>query len=121
MRAGANEPATFVGGQACSGCHAAEAERWKGSHHALAMQKATEATVLGDFADTQLEHFGVTTTFFREGDRPPISSKPERLIVGNRRFSARYRLNSARELSPPEEWPPRLPPAVSPRFSQLMW
>src|SRR5260370_28527683 len=33
------------------------------------MQEATEATVLGDFAGPQLEHFGVTFTFFRDGDR----------------------------------------------------
>jgi hypothetical protein len=39
--ANADEPATFVGGQACAGCHAAETERWAGSHHALAMQRAT--------------------------------------------------------------------------------
>ena len=65
----ADEPASYVGGQVCSDCHAVEAERWKGSHHALAMQKATEATVLGDFAGAQLEHFGVTTTFFRDGDK----------------------------------------------------
>jgi hypothetical protein len=45
------------------------AGRWKSSHHALAMQKATEATVLGDFAGAQLEHFGVTTTFFRDGNK----------------------------------------------------
>ena len=49
----ADEPAKFVGGRVCSGCHAAEAARWQGSHHALAMQKATEATVLGDFADAK--------------------------------------------------------------------
>jgi hypothetical protein len=42
---------------------------WKGSHHALAMQKATVATVLGDFADAKLEHFEVSTTFFRDGDK----------------------------------------------------
>jgi predicted CXXCH cytochrome family protein len=65
----ADEPASFVGGQVCSGCHATEAERWKGSHHALAMQKATQATVLGDFADTRIEHFGVVTTFSRSGDK----------------------------------------------------
>ena len=34
-------PADFVGAAACAGCHAAETERWKTSHHALAMQKAT--------------------------------------------------------------------------------
>jgi hypothetical protein len=69
MRAGADEPATFEGAQACAGCHAAEFDAWKGSHHALAMQTATEATVLGDFAGARLEHFGVTTTFFRDGDK----------------------------------------------------
>jgi Cytochrome c554 and c-prime len=65
----ADEPASYVGGQVCAGCHAVETEAWKGSHHALAMQKATEATVLGDFADARLEHFGVVTTFSRSGDK----------------------------------------------------
>src|SRR5215467_2656104 len=64
----ADEPASYVGEQACSGCHAAQAESWKGSHHALAMQPAAPATVLGDFSGAQLEHFGVTTTFFRDGE-----------------------------------------------------
>src|SRR3954468_1052103 len=65
----ADDPASFVGGEACAGCHAPEAARWKESHHALAMQQATAATVLGDFADARLEHFGVVTTFSRAGDR----------------------------------------------------
>ena len=69
IRARADEPATFVGVQACAGCHAVQFDAWKASHHALAMQKATESTVLGDFADAKLEHFGVTTTFFRNGDK----------------------------------------------------
>ena len=62
-------PATFVGAQACAGCHAPETERWKNSHHALAMQKATAATVLGDFANATLTHHGVTTVFSRDGDK----------------------------------------------------
>jgi hypothetical protein len=65
----ADEPASYVGAQACAGCHAEQFDSWKGSHHALAMQKPTEATVLGDFADAKLEHFGITTTFFRDGDK----------------------------------------------------
>ena len=65
----ADGPASYVGGEVCSGCHAVQARSWKGSHHALAMQPATAATVLGDFAGTQLEHFGVTTTFFRDGEK----------------------------------------------------
>ncbi len=66
--ANADEPATFVGGQACAGCHAAETERWAGSHHALAMQKATSASVLGDFAGARLDHFGIVTSFSRSND-----------------------------------------------------
>jgi Cytochrome c554 and c-prime len=62
-------PATFVGAQACAGCHAPEADRWKNSHHALAMQKATAATVLGDFTNATLTHHGVTTTFSRAGEK----------------------------------------------------
>src|SRR5437016_145045 len=65
----ADEPASYVSGRVCAGCHAIETERWKGSHHALAMQKATEATVLGDFTDARLEHFGVVTTFSRSSDK----------------------------------------------------
>ena len=65
----ADEPATYVGSGACIGCHAAETKAWAGSHHALAMQPATEATVLGDFSGATFEHGGVTTTFFRSGER----------------------------------------------------
>jgi predicted CXXCH cytochrome family protein len=69
MAAGADQPATFIGAHACAGCHTAQFDAWKGSHHALAMQPATGATVLGDFANAQLEHFGVTSTFFRDGEK----------------------------------------------------
>jgi hypothetical protein len=69
VAARADEPPTYLGAQACAGCHAAEFDAWKGSHHALAMQKADAATVLGDFAGAQLEHFGVTTNFFRDADK----------------------------------------------------
>lgn len=57
-------PATFVGAVACAECHQEEAKAWKGSHHDLAMQIATPATVLGNFDNATFEHFGVTTTFF---------------------------------------------------------
>ena len=61
--------ATFVGREACKGCHAGEYERWKQSHHDLAMQEATEETVLGDFDGASFTHFGVTSTFFRRVGR----------------------------------------------------
>ncbi len=61
-------PATFVGSDTCAGCHAAEHEAWRGSHHDLAMQEPTNETVLGDFDGAIFRHAGTTTTFFmREG------------------------------------------------------
>ena len=65
----ADDLAHFVGGTICATCHAAETARWEGSHHAQAMQVATPATVLGDFADKKLDHFGVVTTFSRAGEK----------------------------------------------------
>jgi tetratricopeptide (TPR) repeat protein/mono/diheme cytochrome c family protein len=58
----APEPA-FVGRAACAACHAREDSLWKGSHHDLAMQPASAATVLGNFNGTTFTHFGVTSTF----------------------------------------------------------
>jgi tetratricopeptide (TPR) repeat protein len=55
----------FVGRQSCAECHPDEDRLWRGSHHDLAMQEATDRTVLGDFDDAELTHDGVTSTFFR--------------------------------------------------------
>ena len=60
---------TFVGGRACAECHANEAAAWKGSHHDLAMQPASESTVLGRFDSAALTQFGITSTFFRRGGK----------------------------------------------------
>jgi predicted CXXCH cytochrome family protein len=65
----AQDTATFTGAKACATCHAPEAERWKTSHHALAMQKASDTTVLGDFANATLTHHGVASTFSRDGKK----------------------------------------------------
>jgi Flp pilus assembly protein TadD/nitrate/TMAO reductase-like tetraheme cytochrome c subunit len=60
--------ATYVGRQGCESCHAAEAELFDGSHHDLAMQEASEETVLGDFSGVEFAYDGVTSTFYeREG------------------------------------------------------
>ena len=61
--------AEFVGRASCAECHAAATEAWTGSHHDLAMQEATPATVLGDFDGARMEHFGVVSTFRRDGER----------------------------------------------------
>lgn len=60
--------ATFVGSATCAECHPQLQQRWQGSHHDLAIQVATAATVLGDFTDATFVQHGVTTTFSRKGD-----------------------------------------------------
>ena len=59
-------PATFVGSETCAGCHQAEAQLWRSSQHKLAMQHASDRTVLGDFSDASFEHYGVRSRFFRK-------------------------------------------------------
>jgi Flp pilus assembly protein TadD len=61
----ANAPLSFVGSSACAGCHREEFALWQGSQHAVAMQVASEQTVLGDFNDVKFRNFGVKTEFFR--------------------------------------------------------
>jgi predicted CXXCH cytochrome family protein len=65
-----DEPAaTYVGAQACAGCHAREHAGWAQSDHARAMQIAGETTVLGDFADRRVAYGAITSTFFRREGR----------------------------------------------------
>ncbi|TDI16418.1 MAG: tetratricopeptide repeat protein [Acidobacteria bacterium] len=61
--------ATFVGRQACAGCHSREVELWEGSHHDLAMQVADENTVLGDFDDATFTYNGITSIFFKREEK----------------------------------------------------
>ena len=57
-----------VGSRACAECHAQQHADWSGSHHALAMQPATAATVLGDFSGVESRHAGTVAKFFRRGE-----------------------------------------------------
>jgi len=44
-------PNLFVGSETCGGCHSAQLALWRSSHHARAMEAASDATVLGDFTN----------------------------------------------------------------------
>ena len=62
-------PLTFTGSGTCRECHEPQYELWQSSHHALAMQEASPATVLGDFADVDFRYFDVVSTFStRDGE-----------------------------------------------------
>jgi predicted CXXCH cytochrome family protein len=61
--------ATFVGSETCAGCHRAQTLLWQSSQHKLAMQHATDKTVLGDFNDASFDYYGVCSRFFRKDGR----------------------------------------------------
>ena len=56
---------TFAGSIQCASCHEEEHQRWRGSHHELAMQVASEATVRGDVSGVGFEYLGTSTSFFK--------------------------------------------------------
>jgi tetratricopeptide (TPR) repeat protein len=58
--------AAFVGSAACAECHAAEHKDWLSSQHAVAMQVATEQTVLGRFDNITFTKDDVTSTFYKK-------------------------------------------------------
>ncbi|MFK3971291.1 tetratricopeptide repeat protein [Pseudomonas sp. NPDC087358] len=60
------QPARFVDEQQCAGCHSAQVRDWQGSHHQLAMQTASEQSVLGDFNSAAFKGETETTRFFRK-------------------------------------------------------
>ena len=66
---------TYIGRTSCVQCHQSESEKFVGSHHDKAMDIATESSVLGDFNDQTLEHFGITSRMFRDGDRFMINTE----------------------------------------------
>lgn len=56
---------SFVGSQACAGCHREQFQAWQGSQHARSMQHATSDTVLGDFTGATFSYAGVESRFYR--------------------------------------------------------
>ena len=61
--------AVFVGSRKCAECHQNEYDKWRGSHHDLAMDEANETTVLGNFENAVFKHFDVTSRFYRKDGR----------------------------------------------------
>jgi tetratricopeptide (TPR) repeat protein len=59
----------YVGSQTCASCHPAEHRAWQGSHHQLAMQAATRATVLAPFQGERFTTEGVTSVFSQHEGR----------------------------------------------------
>jgi predicted CXXCH cytochrome family protein len=68
-------PAGYIGRNACQPCHSKEYAAYIGSHHDLAMDPASDQTVLGDFDDATLNHLGVTSRFYRRDGKFLVSTE----------------------------------------------
>lgn len=64
-------PAVFTGSESCRKCHEGAYSKWRGSHHDLAMDVATETSVLGDFNDVSFTdpYNNVVSRFYRKDGR----------------------------------------------------
>jgi mono/diheme cytochrome c family protein len=69
------EHAQYVGRATCADCHATQHQLWLGSHHDRAMEVASDESVVGDFNDTTFSRPGVTTRFFRDGERFMVNAE----------------------------------------------
>jgi tetratricopeptide (TPR) repeat protein len=69
LKAPVAQGGAFVGSQTCNDCHTEQFENWRGSHHDLAMQLPDADSVLGDFNNSSFSYAGVTTRFYRQGDK----------------------------------------------------
>lgn len=59
----------YVGSTACKNCHNNTYNAWQGSHHQLAMQHASEETVLANFDNISFNFRGKTNRLFRKDDQ----------------------------------------------------
>ena len=58
--------ATYVGEARCAQCHPEQVNAWRTSHHAQAMQVASDSSVLGDFDNAHFAKHGVTSSFSKK-------------------------------------------------------
>ena len=65
----------FVGSDQCKSCHTQAYEDWAKSDHFLAMQRANDSTVLGDFNSAVLLADGVTNKFFKKEGKYYINTE----------------------------------------------
>jgi tetratricopeptide (TPR) repeat protein len=69
VQATAQTTAEYSGQATCTECHAEQVRLWRGSHHDLAMQHASDETVLADFSGTSFTYAGITSTFYKKNNK----------------------------------------------------
>jgi predicted CXXCH cytochrome family protein len=61
-------PADYVGPETCAKCHTEQYETWKSHPHSKMNLNATDETVLGDFAETEIKYGDGRIVFHKQGD-----------------------------------------------------
>lgn len=61
-------PADYLGPDSCAGCHEEEHRHWRGHAHSRMNQNASQASVLGDFADRRIDYGEGHAEFHHSGD-----------------------------------------------------
>ncbi len=67
----------YLGSAVCAECHSEAHLKWKKSHHFHAMEMPTEQTVRADFNDSIFENYGITTKFFKNGEKFMVETENE--------------------------------------------
>lgn len=65
----------YTGSESCKECHEEEYADWKNSQHDLAMMKATDESVKGNFDNATFDNQGVHTRFYKEGGKFMIETE----------------------------------------------
>ncbi|MFC2115766.1 tetratricopeptide repeat protein [Bacteroidota bacterium] len=65
----------YIGRESCKECHKREYDLFQGSDHDLAMDHATEETVLGNFNNHIIDHLGIQTRFFTQNGQFMVNTE----------------------------------------------
>jgi tetratricopeptide (TPR) repeat protein len=72
-----NDGKSYVGDQSCKECHKGEHKKWTESHHFMSMLPPSEKTVKGNFDNITHTANGVTSRFFKKGNKYFINTEGE--------------------------------------------
>ena len=73
---------TYIGEKVCQECHTKAFKEWTNSHHDLAMQVASNNSVLGDFSNISFTSVNnITTLFYKKGSKFMIRTDGENGIL----------------------------------------
>ena len=81
------ESAPYVGSEQCKTCHSEIYNSWSQSHHGLAMQKATDETVLGNFNNFEFRYFDEENLFYKKNGHFWVSIKSNQDQIENYKIS----------------------------------